>query len=374
MYFYFIFFSLLVLVLIPWNDSYVQYNRNTFKWVMFILFVVTSVRYNNGIDYSSYEAIYNNIHSMPNFFDLEIEKYRLSDEMLSNSIQTVYMEKGWVLLNKIVPSFKLLIAILSGLLIWSAYKIISIYVNPRYFGFALFIMLFSQSYYLIAISGIRQFLAVSLGILSLKYINIRNFYKFAVCIFVAWTMHKSAIVLFPLYLINYIESGIFSKKVLIFLFFIFIIYLVPTTLPHVIPFLYNAFPVFQSELMAFSLYSSVESWGFKPFYILFLFSNLYFLLSTVNKVSIECKNVYVLAFIFLIVSGLSLYMSVLQRVTYYFIPFFMVACANCVTYLNKNMGVLLILLNVVYFLKEFFMFFTLEWVQRGWVPFNIIGV
>ena len=52
----------------------------------------------------------------------------------------------------------------------------------------------------------RQWLAICLFIFAFRYIRDRKPIKYALCVFVAMTVHSSAIILFPLYFITYLRN------------------------------------------------------------------------------------------------------------------------------------------------------------------------
>lgn len=157
----------------------------------FLLFIFAALRYEYGNDYEPYRKIYENAQIGIN----------------SAAIETLYFE-----LNKIFPSFQLLIATLSLLYLYAVYKLIVKYVDKRFIGMAVFIFLINPYLFLLSLSSIRQTLVVSLFILSLTIKPEKKFSRFIV--FLGFTgisclIHQTAILLFPFY---YIYHGKRNEK------------------------------------------------------------------------------------------------------------------------------------------------------------------
>ncbi len=157
----------------------------------FVLFLFAALRYEYGNDYEPYRKI---------FEDAQIG-------INSATIEPLYFE-----LNKIFPSFQLLIATLSLFYIFAVYKLINKYVDKQFTGMAVFIFVINPYLFLLSLSSIRQTLVVTLFILSLAINPEKKFSKFA--IFFGFTViscliHQTAILLFPFY---YLYHGKRNEK------------------------------------------------------------------------------------------------------------------------------------------------------------------
>lgn len=158
-----------------------------------VLFLFAALRYEYGNDYESYRRIFINA----------------KDGINSEAIEPLYYE-----LNKIFPSFQLLIAMLSLLYLFAVYKLITKYVDKKYIGLSVLITVINPYLFLMSLSAIRQAFVVALFILSLVIIQektTKKLLKFIVflCVTVlSCFIHSTAILLLPFYFVYYCKHNI----------------------------------------------------------------------------------------------------------------------------------------------------------------------
>lgn len=178
----YIVYSLLVILLV--GSSWL-YSRSTFAnknilytIVIFICSIVIGLRYNVGVDFLNYEYIYTNQY----FEDVE---------------------SGYALINKFLfslglpsPSIFILVAFLQLFLFAKGVE----NINQKYLPLAFFFY-FTTLYFFLTLNGMRQTLAFSIFVYSIKFITNKQLLKYIITLLLASTIHKSALTLIPFYFI-----------------------------------------------------------------------------------------------------------------------------------------------------------------------------
>ena len=147
-----------------------------------IICVVLGIRYDVGVDFLAYDYIY---------------KYQFFDDV----------ESGYALVNKFLFSL--------GLPSSSIFTLVAFFqlflfakgiekINPHYLPLAFFFY-FTTLYFFLSLNVLRQTLAFSIFVYSIKYIVNKQFIKYIVVILLASTIHKSAFILIPLYFVLNID-------------------------------------------------------------------------------------------------------------------------------------------------------------------------
>lgn len=146
----------------------------------FILFLFAALRYMYGNDYSGYLYEYNKIHL---------------------GLRSGFEETLFVLLNKICPSFYMLIAVTSAVFVTVVYKMVIHNVSREYSWLSLFIFVVCPYLFLMNLSAIRQCLAIMAFVVAVPFGMKRKPIPYALLIVIAAMFHKSAILLLPVYFI-----------------------------------------------------------------------------------------------------------------------------------------------------------------------------
>lgn len=175
------YFSIYIFILTSLVVSYFdKFNRKIYYYiVILILILFAGIRFNVGVDYNNYVNLFKDI----------IYGYDVHTEISFNYIVNF--------INLFSGSYQILFlfyAIMTILFMskffhfFSNNKMLSLYL---YFSFPVF--------YLASFNGIRQILAVAIFAYALKFIVKENFLKYFLLILLATAIHKSAILLLPLY-------------------------------------------------------------------------------------------------------------------------------------------------------------------------------
>lgn len=140
--------------------------------------IVIGLRYDVGVDFLNYEYIYTH-----QYFE--------------------EVEDGYALINKLffslgLPSSSIftLVAFLQLFLFAKGVE----NINPRYLPLAFFFY-FTTLYFFLSLNVLRQTLAFSIFVYSIKFIVNKQLVKYIIVLLLASTIHKSALTLLPLYFI-----------------------------------------------------------------------------------------------------------------------------------------------------------------------------
>ena len=158
---------------------------------LFPIIMIYGLRVGIGTDYYSYLEGYNTFHeaSFSSYWNYHLENKRI-----------YYQEIGFYFLNRIVPSFRMLLFI-EGILIYTVLlRALSDYRNELNIGFAIFIYMATQFTY--STNGIRYAIALAFVLLGYKNLAENKKVPFFLMIFLASLFHKTALICSLLYFLN----------------------------------------------------------------------------------------------------------------------------------------------------------------------------
>lgn len=177
------------------------------KISFFLIFLFLALRYEYGNDYNGY---------LDRFFEITgPSKIFLTGDVL--------WEPGWRFLCLIFRPFGFF-AMTACLAIFNCvvyYRFIKKYVSPYYYWLAVFLYVFTPYLMLVHSSAMRQSVGISLFLVSLHFLIRKRPIGYFICIALALSVHKSGLVLFPLFLLAFVNWRLNKvSAVAIFLFFI----------------------------------------------------------------------------------------------------------------------------------------------------------
>ena len=213
------------------------------------------MRYKIGADYEGYEFIFS-------LLNIDVGNYEITR-----------LEKGYYFLIKMVNLISgtqqlvfLIMAIISNYLI---YKFIIENSKDKILSILIFFLI--GPFYSSGFNGIRQYLAISLFLYSLKYLKNKKVLKYFFFIFLGFLFHKSCILLLPLYLILNLKYSLKQKIIILILSLLVDYKLLPTIL----------------NIFNYGIYNSIVIYRVNSnFYLILLFlifSMLIFLYNEKNK-------------------------------------------------------------------------------------------
>lgn len=194
--------------------------------IFLILTFIAGFRDSVGTDYNLYKNIFYNLNQI-------------------NSVYSGDIEQGYIILNKVIynlfPNHAMIFIITSGIIIGLFLKSILDYSINYSYSIILFIML---GYYHSSFNGIRQYIAISIFMYSLRYIWNKNIIPYTLCIIVSSMFHKSALILLPFYF--YLNLNLNRKKYTIILIIfsaigIFSDFIIYKLIPIISPYYFNKY-------------------------------------------------------------------------------------------------------------------------------------
>lgn len=310
-----------------------------------LVFLFLALRYDYGNDYMGYLNQFIEIRSIK---DVQYFHFRFN-------------EIGWWYLNYLFSflgpnGFFIMYAIIAAFTSYVGYRFIKKYIPVKYFALAIFLFIFQPDNILVLSSGIRQFIAVSIFLLSVDYLVKRQYLRYLFLIISASLFHTSVLVFIPLIFLNLVNWKIRAPYIIIFLIaFVSLIYLqqdIFTQVEGLLAFYFNE-------------YQSYTKSGFEKvsFGLGFYFNaGIYlFVLYLGSKEKYSDVNIfYKLVIISLFLIALNLAVNMASRVSYYLYPTMIIAFILTIESLPKSpvLRYGFILSIIIFTLYQFYSFWN----------------
>ena len=143
-----------------------------------LLFFIAALRYMYGNDYSSYYSWHRYIQA---------------------GGKSPYDEVLFTLLNQITPHFYILIALTSFIFVLAVYRLMMDNLPQEWLAAGVFIFVINPYLYLMNLSALRQCLAMVMFMAAVPLAMNKKPVRYVLCILVGAMMHKSAVLLLPVY-------------------------------------------------------------------------------------------------------------------------------------------------------------------------------
>ena len=169
--------------------------RGGMKMGFVLVTVLGVIHYDYGNDYMAYYDIYRSIVGEP---------FNWANVLSGNT----YKEPGWALINYMfqpIGGFFVMVAVLNIIQNVIYYKFIRNNVESSWWPVAVFIYLFSTSFYLLNFSMMRQGLVIAVFLGMWKYISNKKWIVAFLCLIVASFIHTSALILIPFSFWGYLK-------------------------------------------------------------------------------------------------------------------------------------------------------------------------
>lgn len=270
------------------------------------LYLFGALRVDFGFDYSGYEEQFYDINS---YYDWK----KVND----------HSEIGYLLLQRIIPSWRLLIAFQS-LLVCIAYYILFYKYIPRKHIVLAFILLFltGDKTIFFMFSAIRNSIAISLFLLSIPLIIEKRTVLYVCLSVLAMQFHTSAILVMPLMYIICYKNNFDRRSLLTACIIIFFIIITPVDRLVVLitPFMNDYFSRYDSYLETFSGMGDTRT-------VLVYFSSMFFLYCIfINIYRNKIDRTTLCLFLLAIITPLAPLLGTLNgRLSYYGTLFFILA-------------------------------------------------
>lgn len=158
---------------------------------MFPVIAMYGLRYGIGTDYFGYEEIFDTLHTAP--FIRYLRGFL-------NSEDAYYVEPAYYFLNKLLPSYRVLLWILGLFLLLLVCIALKSYSRKINFALALFIYLSTQFIY--AMNGVRFAVALCLVMLAYHELIKDRTFRFVVIILIATMFHRSVLLCMAMYFLK----------------------------------------------------------------------------------------------------------------------------------------------------------------------------
>lgn len=349
-----IFISIIALLL-TLSESLGLY-KHGMKLCFILVATLGAIHYDYGNDYLVYLSFYESFVNKP--FDFS--------RIISGEY---FAEPGWVLLNypfKYIGGFFTLVAFLNIIQNIIIYRFIRKYVAKSWYPLAVFTYLFTTSYYLLSFSMMRQMLVIVIFLGLWRFISQKKWVKALIILLLSTTIHSSAVILLPFAFWGYLP--IKRSKLLGVLYALFL--LVLWTFGDVLNDTFNLLSNIESLHHYSTTYGNSDATmklgvGFYIQLIPF-FLCIYFLLKNSINSNDSQKKMVALAAIHAIITPFGQIIPIVSRIGFYFGVYrfgsFPLIYGNLT---NKVIRNVLLLLNVLITLYDYFLFFSLEtWVDK----------
>lgn len=195
-----------------------KYRRLRFglEFAIFLLISILGIRYNYGNDYPSYYKIFTEINSY---------------ETVSAAINSIEIENGWILLNRIFSplGFSSLVFFLTLFQFGTFYYFIKKYVDKKFRWIAMFFYLFNSGLMLTMLSMMRQSFAMCILVYAITSIINKKYFRSILFIIIAAQFHQSAYIMLLLLFVPLLQK--LSKKMyVIIIISLFVIFFLSQTM------------------------------------------------------------------------------------------------------------------------------------------------
>ncbi len=183
---YIVIITSLIALLLTYLDSNGR-TKGGMKWGFILVTFLGVIHYNYGNDYLSYYNTYLSIIGT----DFNFAAIMAGE---------VYREPGWTLINYLfeyLGGFYVLVAVLSIIQNIIVYHFIQREVPKKWHAIAVFVYLFSTSYYLMSFSMMRQSFVMFVFLGLWQYIKKKKWWVALIVLFICRFIHGSSTVLIP---------------------------------------------------------------------------------------------------------------------------------------------------------------------------------
>lgn len=351
-------FSCILAVLFCLTDRNKPYRKfGGLETAFIILGIFLSIRYEFGNDYNAY---------LNNFKEFSSYSFGLTELDKWASLQA-RGEYGFVILNKIFEpvGFFGFIIFLSIFSLFALYRIIKKYVPTNWYWLAVTILAFNPSFLIVGIAGaIRQWIAVTIFVLSFDLIRRKKIIPFIVTMLIASTIHTTALAIIPFFLIIFFNVDKFSKTKVAILSFIVVLWFI--IIPQVG---YELFlPLFQDENMEYYTgYMSADT-GYNIFGIssLLVIGIPFLCLSQINRMDNDLRLMCLIVMCSILFIPMVSVNTMIGRLAWYFSIFSIVVYPKTMEILSQRGKTLLVKIVVVALLVYYVYLFIAHFLDPLW--------
>ncbi|MBM3418370.1 MAG: EpsG family protein [Bacteroidetes bacterium] len=327
--------------------------KNGMKLSYFLVFLFLALRYDYGNDYSSYFNGYLRLQS------LQDEDFYFKGN-----------EVGWLYLNYFFKyvfgdiGFHIMLANIAAFTCFVLYRLTTKYIPPKYYAFAIALLLLESNNILVLSSAMRQSIAVGIFLLSFDYLLQRKYLYYFAGIVLASFFHTSALIFIVLIVLNIVNWRIYLPYVFLVFFGLFFLL---NNLDYIFDQVNVLLESQESVYLAY-LIQGKEKNKYGLGFALYVF--IYLSVLIVNRkthYNIEQNTIVKIVIVMLFLSILGIAVQMAGRLSFYIFP--LVVTAYSLTLLNLEkfkfdrtpiFSRLSILIIVVFFTYQNYMFWQSE--------------
>lgn len=297
---------------IPEGD-YNAYCKKVF-WVFFPLLIFGALRVDFGNDYSSYEEDFYTLHNHPELVD-----------------PNAHAEIGYQWLNVIMPSWRLLLAFVSTMVVLGFIKLYSKNINPKMLTPAMFFtMLYPDLTFYLSFVSMRTGLAIAGTFLCFPLIKERKYVLVLIIAYLLSFIHTSAILFLPVALLVGFNKALSRKEIFIWIFALIALTVLSTAglIDLISPLFGNdMFDRYREHYLVADDHSSLISCTANAILMYFILDWVY---GNKDNLTKSQNSIWRLSMVYL----LSPFLGSLgrTRMTYYFFPFYVIV----ITYIIQD--------------------------------------
>lgn len=306
-----------------------------------------AIHYNYGTDYLSYQRIFEEIGQY------EFNWYHIAKKRFFTDI-------GWLLLCYAFKplGFVYLVAFVGIVENFIYYFFVREFVPKKWWPMAVFIYLFSENLYVLNMSVLRQGFAASLFVLAFFFIQRPNIKKNLIAfgiLYIAYTIHGSALILFPCLLLVFFKRSWAPYLTIPILFLLIILFLNPDIV--------NNFLLSVEDLEGIEEYKKYYErgeargfsigilWRLLPFFVAAYCCFVY------KKITENELRLIVLSMLGFIMIPFSLAVPMIGRLFFFFTPFMMASIPITYRILPGKWRESLLGLEILYIIYGYWNFF-----------------
>lgn len=290
-----------------------------------VLFIFLALRYNYGNDYVAYSEIHSIIQQNGTQYPKDIL---------------------YVVLNRVIDSFQLLVAILSAFYVYSIYYLLKHTMPIRYWWLSLAMLLCNPYFFLVHLSTFRQTLALCFFIFAVVAGIKRKLILYLVFITLAAMSHKSAVILLPSWFLLK-QSKLNRLEFMLGILIPFLILMFPERFEVLVQLVFNYTEVDYSHYLG-DKQNSIRSIAISSiFYFILIFS--------VKKMDTRYLPYAKLALVGSILSLSTRFMPMITRIQMYYDIFYIVALPMIVFHVRDKYvrSVVIFVIIAIYILRMY---------------------
>jgi hypothetical protein len=333
--YWFLFSVIIILQFIPTTTN--RGNKSKLIVSFLLMFIYMAIRGGFANDYEAYEEIF-----------MESHKFKFNEVSGGN------IEHGFLILNKILPSYRVLLVLLSAFTCYTYYILFHKYILPKYYSLGFALMAISGGYMLFfQMSGLRNAIAINILALSIPFVKDRKIIPYLGLMALAYFFHNSILLFMPLVYFVSTPRASKSRDIVVWaLASLFFIAISTTSLiDNISPLVnlyFDKYAVYTEDAKAFKTGSSL---------ILYLYVVIMIVLTFIlsKDILLENDNIILknsLLFILALLLG-----SLNFRMSQYFAPYLVVATAVVMSRVkNPVLKYTYLICNVIFLLYSFYIF------------------